>query len=170
MVNSVKPARMRTALSSTKLALLIISGFFIIGPFLPSEVHAQSNLKKVRLALPTKTVSFLAFYAAYHKSFYRDEGIELEQIIMQPALASTAVLTGDIDYNGAVTGVIGGAVRGRPMKALLFTVARPTPVSDEQKGNQKRARTQGQKDRRQFSRRNRDFPHGDAFKVSRIRS
>ena len=44
---------------------------------------------------------------------------------MQPALASTAVLTGDIDYNGAVTGVIGGAVRGRPMKALLFTVARP---------------------------------------------
>ncbi|MGN6719650.1 MAG: ABC transporter substrate-binding protein [Candidatus Binatia bacterium] len=51
--------------------------------------------------------------------------MELEQIIMQPALASTAVLTGDLDYNGAVTGVIGGAVRGRPMKALLFTVARP---------------------------------------------
>jgi NitT/TauT family transport system substrate-binding protein len=116
---------MGTTFSSTKLVTLIISGFFIVGAFLPSEVQAQLNLKKVRLAFPTKTVSFLAFYAAYQKGFYRDEGIELEQIIMQPALASTAVLTGDIDYNGAVTGVIGGAVRDRPMKALLFTVARP---------------------------------------------
>jgi NitT/TauT family transport system substrate-binding protein len=92
---------------------------------LPTPINAQSGLKKVRLALPTKSVSFLAFFVAYHKGFYKDEGIELEPIIMQPALASTAVLTGDIDYNGAVTGVIGAAVRDRPMKAVLFTVARP---------------------------------------------
>ena len=87
--------------------------------------EAQTTLKKVRLALPTKTVSFLAFYVAHRKGFYRDEGIELEPIIMQPSLASTAVLTGDLDYNGAVTGVIGAAISGRPMKAVLFTVARP---------------------------------------------
>ena len=110
---------------SLELGRLIISGFLLIGIFVPSNSYSQSNLKKVRLAFPTKTVSFLAFYAAYYKGFYRDEGIELEQIIMQPALASTAVLTGDIDYNGAVTGVIGGAIRGRPMKAVLFNVARP---------------------------------------------
>jgi ABC-type nitrate/sulfonate/bicarbonate transport system substrate-binding protein len=35
------------------------------------------------------------------------------------------MLTGDIDYNGAVTGVVGAAVRGRPVKVVLFTVARP---------------------------------------------
>jgi len=92
---------------------------------LPASVQAQSSLKKVRLAFPTKTVSFLAFYVAHRKGFYKDEGIELEPIIMQPSLASTAVLTGDLDYNGAVTGVIGAAVSGRPMKAVLFTVARP---------------------------------------------
>jgi len=103
----------------------IISGLLVVLLFLPAYAHAQSGLKKVRLALPTKSVSFLAFYVAYHKGFYKDEGIELEPIIMQPALASTAVLTGDIDYNGAVTGVIGAAVRERPMKAVLFTVARP---------------------------------------------
>ncbi len=92
---------------------------------LPTSVQAQSTLKKVRLALPTKTVSFLAFYVAHRKGFYKDEGIEFEPIIMQPSLASTAVLTGDLDYNGAVTGVIGAAISGRPMKAVLFTVARP---------------------------------------------
>ena len=93
--------------------------------FLPAGAEAQSALTKVRLALPTKAVSFLAFYVAHRKGFYKDEGIEFEPIIMQPSLASTAVLTGDLDYNGAVTGVIGAAVAGRPMKAVLFTVARP---------------------------------------------
>jgi NitT/TauT family transport system substrate-binding protein len=89
-----------------------------------ASAHAQTA-KKVRIAFPTKSVSFLAFYTAYHKGFYKDEGIELEQILMQPALASTATLTGDIDYNGAVTGVVGAAVRDRPMRVILFTVARP---------------------------------------------
>ena len=92
---------------------------------LPASTQAQLALKRVSLALPTKSVSFLAFYVAHRKGFYRDEGIELEPILMQPSLASTAVLTGDLDYNGAVTGVIGAAVSGRPMKAVLFTVARP---------------------------------------------
>ena len=92
---------------------------------LPVSAQAQLALKRVSLALPTKSVSFLAFYVAHRKGFYRDEGIELEPILMQPSLASTAVLTGDLDYNGAVTGVIGAAVSGRPMKAVLFTVARP---------------------------------------------
>jgi NitT/TauT family transport system substrate-binding protein len=90
----------------------------------PTSAHAQ-GAKKVRIAFPTRSVSFLAFYTAYHKGFYKDEGIELDQILMQPALASTATLTGDIDYNGAVTGVGGAAVRDRPMKVILFTVARP---------------------------------------------
>ena len=92
---------------------------------LPASTQAQLAPKKVRLALPTKSVSFLAFYLAHRKGFYRDEGIDLEPILMPPSLASTAVLTGDLDYNGAVTGVIGAAVSGRPMKAVLFTVARP---------------------------------------------
>lgn len=44
---------------------------------------------------------------------------------MPANLASTAVLNGDVDYNGAVTGTIGAAVRDQPMKVLLFTVSKP---------------------------------------------
>ena len=124
-VQSIRQTRVLTLSASTELAIRILFGLLFALLVLPASGQAQSSLKKVRLALPTKSVSFLAFYVAYHKGFYKDEGIELEPIIMQPALASTAVLTGDIDYNGAVTGVIGAAVRDRPMKAVLFTVARP---------------------------------------------
>lgn len=87
--------------------------------------QAQSTLKKVRLASSSTNVSFLALYTALHRGFFKDEGIDLEIIFMAANLASTAVLSGDVDYNGAVTGTIGAAVRGQPMKVLLFTVSKP---------------------------------------------
>lgn len=106
-------------------AVLRFVSLLAISLAMPAIGQAQSALKNVRLALPTPTVSFLAFYVAHRKGFYKDEGLDFEPIIMQPSLASTAVMTGDLDHNGAVTGVIGAAVAGRPMKAVLFTVARP---------------------------------------------
>jgi NitT/TauT family transport system substrate-binding protein len=102
---------------------LIIFSFGAL--FLSAQGHAQMALKKIRVGNSSTNVSFLAMYAAYHRGFYKDEGIDLEIIYMPANLASTAVLAGDVDYNGAVTGVIGAAVRGQPMKVLLFTVSRP---------------------------------------------
>jgi NitT/TauT family transport system substrate-binding protein len=92
---------------------------------LSSPGLAQSTLNKVRLASSSTNVSFLALYTALHRGFFKDEGIDLEIIFMAANLASTAVLSGDVDYNGAVTGTIGAAVRGQPMKVLLFTVSKP---------------------------------------------
>ena len=84
-----------------------------------SLVQAQPQLKKIRMGISTTSIAFLSIYAAQLKGFYRDEGIDLELILMPATLASSAVLTGDIDYNGAVTGVIAAAVQGRPMKVLV---------------------------------------------------
>ena len=89
---------------------------------LPAEAQ---TLKKVRLGSSSTNVSFLAIYTALHRGFYKDEGIDLELIYMAANLTSAAVLSGDLDYSAAVTGLIGGAVRGQPMKVLLFTVERP---------------------------------------------
>jgi NitT/TauT family transport system substrate-binding protein len=101
--------------------LLLVFAFV---PLLDSNGHAQT-LKKVRMGSSSTNVSFLALYSALHRGFFKDEGIDLEIIYMPANLASTAVLNGDIDYNGAVTGTIGAAVRGQPMKVLLFTVSKP---------------------------------------------
>jgi len=87
--------------------------------------HGQVPLKKVRMGSSSTNVSFLALYTAFHRGFFKDEGIDLEIIYMPANLASTAVQSGEIDYNGAVTGTIGAAVRGQPMKVLLFTVSKP---------------------------------------------
>src|SRR4030095_3314687 len=87
--------------------------------------HGQSPLKKVRMGSSSTNISFLALYTAFHRGFVTDEVFDQKFIFCPPNLASTAVLSGDIDYNGAVTGTIGAVVRGQPMKVLLFTVAKP---------------------------------------------
>jgi NitT/TauT family transport system substrate-binding protein len=105
-----------------RIAFLLF--LLVVTFFLTSSVQAQA-LKKVRMASSSTNVSFLALYTALNRGFFKDEGIDLEIIFMPANLASTAVLNGDVDYNGAVTGTIGAAVQGRPMKVLLFTVAKP---------------------------------------------
>jgi NitT/TauT family transport system substrate-binding protein len=107
-----------------RTAMLLLAGLLgALFAFTP-ELDAQT-LKKVRMGSSSTNVSFLAIYAAQHRNFFRDEGLDLEIIFMPANLASTAVLNGDLDYNGAVTGTIGAAVHGQPMKVLLFTVSRP---------------------------------------------
>jgi len=77
------------------------------------------------MGIPSTNVTFLPFFAAKENGYYRDEGFDIEFILMRAILASTAVLTGDIDYNGAVTGVVGAAIKGQPIKAVIFTMRSP---------------------------------------------
>jgi ABC-type nitrate/sulfonate/bicarbonate transport system substrate-binding protein len=86
---------------------------------------AQTGLKKVRVSLPSTNVTYLPFYAAKQQGYYKEEGLDVEFVLMPATLASTAVLTGDIDYNGAVTGVVGAAVRKHPIRAVIFTMRSP---------------------------------------------
>ena len=112
--------KMRTTKYLMKMAIILL----VASVLFEAQAYAQA-LKKVRLGSSSTNVSFLALYTALHRGFFKDEGIDLEIVFMPANLASTAVLNGDVDYNGAVTGTIGAAVQGRPMKVLLFTVAKP---------------------------------------------
>ncbi|MGH7783962.1 MAG: ABC transporter substrate-binding protein, partial [Candidatus Binatia bacterium] len=90
-----------------------------------TSLQAQTGLRKVRVSIPAANVTYLPFYAAKDKGYYREEGLDVEFILMPASIASTAVLTGDIDYNGAVTGVVAAAVKGQPIKAVIFTMRSP---------------------------------------------
>jgi NitT/TauT family transport system substrate-binding protein len=101
---------------ATVMALLLVAA---------TRSQAQTVAKRVRVSIPGANVTYLPFYAAKDKGYYREEGIDIEFILMPASLASTAVMTGDIDYNGAVTGVVAAAVRGQPIKAVIFTMRSP---------------------------------------------
>jgi NitT/TauT family transport system substrate-binding protein len=101
---------------TTLISILLVSA---------THLRAQTGLRKVRVSIPAANVTYLPFYAAKDNGYYKEEGFDVEFILMSANLASTAALTGDIDYNGAVTGVVGAAVKGQPIKAVIFTMRSP---------------------------------------------
>jgi ABC-type nitrate/sulfonate/bicarbonate transport system substrate-binding protein len=90
-----------------------------------SHVDAQSPIKKVRMGIQSTNIGFLPFHAAYHKGFYREQGIELETIFMATQAVNAAFIRGDIEYSAAVNGIVQGIVRGAPAKILACAVDRP---------------------------------------------
>jgi len=100
--------------------------FLVLFIILPdTQVHAQPPVKKVRMGIQSTNIGFLPFHTAYHKGFYREQGIELETIFMSTQAVNAAFVRGDIDYSAAVNGIVQGIVRGAPAKILACAVDRP---------------------------------------------
>ncbi len=89
------------------------------------DIHPQTALKKVRMGIQSTNIGFLPFHVAYHKGFYREQGIELETIFMSTQAVNAAFVRGDIDYSAAVNGIVQTIVRGAPAKILACAVDRP---------------------------------------------
>ena len=90
-----------------------------------TDALAQSSLKKLRMGIAATSVGFLPIYAAYQRGFYKDEGIDLEIILMSLAAANNAFFKGEIEYSAGLTGLALAAVRNYPAKILIFTIAKP---------------------------------------------
>jgi NitT/TauT family transport system substrate-binding protein len=90
-----------------------------------THVFAQTPAKKVRMGIQSTNIGFLPFHAAFHKGFYREQGIDLEMIFMSTQAVNAAFIRGDLDYSAAVNGIIQGIVRGAPAKILACAVDRP---------------------------------------------
>lgn len=86
---------------------------------------AQMPAKKVRMGIQSTNIGFLPFHAAFHKGFYREQGIDLEMIFMATQAVNAAFVRGDLDYSAAVNGIVQGIVRGAPAKILACAVDRP---------------------------------------------
>jgi hypothetical protein len=122
-----------------------------ISLFLPSAALTQSTPKKVRIGVSETHVGYLPLQVAFHKGYYKEDGIDLEIVLMPTNVINTAALTGQIDINGAVTGTVGAAVQGSPMKLLIVTVGKPLLFLVSPERYQRAARSPRKENRRQLS-------------------
>jgi ABC-type nitrate/sulfonate/bicarbonate transport system substrate-binding protein len=95
--------------------------------FLPRVAPAQP-LEKVRVGMPSFSLSFVAPKVAQAKGFFRAEGLEVELIQMATNVTVVALTTKDIDYSTASGAVLRSAVRGLPVKVAMYFNGRPLHV------------------------------------------
>jgi NitT/TauT family transport system substrate-binding protein len=104
--------------------LILAISFGTVG-IAATEALSQSTPKKLRMGIAATSVGFLPIYTAHQRGFYKEEGIDLEIILMSLAAANNAFFKGEIEYSAGLTGLALAAVRNYPAKILIFTIAKP---------------------------------------------
>lgn len=100
-------------------------GALIALVFVLAAAPALAQLKKVRLSATSVAVTELQFRIALLKGFYRDEGLDVEIVLIRGAVGMQALLGGSVDYTSAAGSIIAGATRGVPVRLVLVVNARP---------------------------------------------
>jgi NitT/TauT family transport system substrate-binding protein len=87
-------------------------------------VEAQ-NLRKVHAAIPAIASSSIIFFIAKEKGYYRDEGLEVDLIVMPAAVAAQALIGGNVEFIGTGGAGLIPVLRGAPLQFLFTTFYRP---------------------------------------------
>jgi NitT/TauT family transport system substrate-binding protein len=100
-------------------------GFLVIFFLLIGVSPLSAQLKKVRFSTTGISISELPLKVAPLKGFYREEGLDVEMILIRGAVGMQALLGGSVDYTSASGSTIAAAVRGLPVKLVFISSSKP---------------------------------------------
>ena len=89
---------------------------------LPNNALAE----RVRTVVPRATLNYLSIPVAEAKGFFRDQGLENETVVIPGSTAIAALVSGNVDYSGAGGTGMRAALRGAPIKAIMFQTEKVT--------------------------------------------
>jgi len=114
MISRAVPLRLRV------LRILIPLFLLLVGDAPAAE--------RITIATPSRGLFEFPVVVAMRKGFYKDEGIDVDKVQMQPALGVKALISGDVDYLLAWGSALRAAVTGVPVKAVVGIAGRPLHV------------------------------------------
>ena len=78
----------------------------------------SAQLRKVRFSVSAASIAEVPFRIANIRGFYRNEGLDVEVILIRGAAGMQALLGGSVGYTSASGSTIAAAVRGIPVKPV----------------------------------------------------
>src|SRR5918999_2535892 len=106
------------------LSVMIVLNLTVV--FCLALVFETASAERVRTAIPRATVNYLSLPVAEVKGFFRSEGLDNETIVIPGSTAIAALVSGNVDYSGAGGTGMRAAVRGAPIKAVMFQTEKVT--------------------------------------------
>jgi len=117
---SVKRGEIVTAMKVCKYLLSVV--FLIATLIATRESHGSEALQRVRIAYASRSSSAMPLYMGLQKSFFKDEGLDVEIIQMNPRLGASAVVGGDVTFSTPFTSTFRGALQGLPIKLVFIHI------------------------------------------------
>ena len=82
--------------------------------------------EKIRTAIPQANLNYLSIFVADARGFFRDQGLDNETLVISGPLSIAALLSGDVDYSGAGGSGMRAALKGAPIKGIMFQADKVT--------------------------------------------
>ncbi|MDP9131261.1 MAG: ABC transporter substrate-binding protein [Candidatus Binatota bacterium] len=101
------------------MKLAVVFAFALLAP-------TNINAERVRTVIPRATLNYLSVPVAEVKGYFRDENLENETIVIPGSSAIAALVSGEVDYSGAGGTGMRAALRGAPIKAVMFQTEKVT--------------------------------------------
>jgi NitT/TauT family transport system substrate-binding protein len=102
-----------------------VIGIFTLSVLILASSPALPQLKKIRFSTTSIAVTELQFRIAHLKGFYREEGLDLETLLIRGSVGMQALIGGSVDYASAAGSIIAAAVRGAPVRLVLIVNSKP---------------------------------------------
>ena len=103
-----------------KIKNVIRLALTLITVLLWAQVPAHSQ-QRIRIGISAASLGFLPTVLAEKKGFYSKHGINSEHVMIPCAIATNALLSGDLDYAVCTGPGIAGAIKGLPIKLVMTT-------------------------------------------------
>ncbi|HEY2921459.1 MAG TPA: ABC transporter substrate-binding protein, partial [Candidatus Binatia bacterium] len=89
-------------------------------------VSVYARAERIRTAVPGLNLNYLSIFTAEARGFFKDEGLENETIVIGGPAGIAALVSGDVDYSGAGGSGLRAAVKGAPLRAIMYQTEKPT--------------------------------------------
>jgi len=99
---------------------------FLLAVLLFLSLAGNAAAELVRTAIPRATLNYLSLPVAEVKGYFRDQALENQTIVIPGVNAIAAIVSGDVDYSGAGGSGMRAALRGAPIKAIMFQTDKVT--------------------------------------------
>jgi ABC-type nitrate/sulfonate/bicarbonate transport system substrate-binding protein len=109
----------------TRYSAIVASRLLVLAaatlPCLPA--HAAD---KVKVSYPTMTSSYIFFFSAIQKGYYKDESLDLDVVEAAGGVATPALVSGDVQFSTSGSSAISAIMKGAKLKVLAVGEDRPS--------------------------------------------
>jgi NitT/TauT family transport system substrate-binding protein len=104
---------------------LVVAAFVVFAFAVFSFAERASALDHIKVSYPNLNGSYIYFFTAIQKGYYKDEGFDLDVVETGGGPATAALVSGDLQFSTSGSSAISAILKGAKLKVLLVGEDRP---------------------------------------------
>src|SRR6266550_4608227 len=117
-----------TMISTPRVVLLFVAASVLSGVWAFAAFSAETADKptRIRMGLAARSTTSMPFFVAKERGFFREEGLDVELIVMQAIQTIQATMGNSTQFASATGSAVSSAVQGADIRVIFAVTDRPS--------------------------------------------